>query len=143
MTGIFRKLGICSLGSSQGSSSKDSYQEKPGDEQPPPPYKEQKGSDEYSRDEKSYNDDDDVVLTIHPVKNKSGVLVEIQPPVKPRGPPIGHVPCEIVLVIDVSGSMEGPALAPMNDEKGKAVNEDYGLTSELKAIVSFLVLLTP
>jgi hypothetical protein len=129
---------MCSLSFARGSLRQDNYQERPGDEERPPPY------DEDSRDEKPHGDnydDDDVVLTIHPVKSKNGVLVDIQPPTKPRGPPIDHVPCDIVLVIDVSGSMNSPAPAPMNDDNGNAVREDYGLTSESKAIVSFLVLL--
>ncbi|KAI1810330.1 U-box domain-containing protein [Poronia punctata] len=74
-------------------------------------------------------DNDDVSLTIHPVENGKGVLLSVRPPVEPSDPSMDHVPCDIVLVIDVSGSMAAAALAPPNEKQGKDCGEDYGLTA--------------
>jgi hypothetical protein len=74
---------------------------------------------------------DDPVVTIHPLESKDGVLVKVQPPVQPFHSTAGHVPCDIVLVIDVSGSMGSSAPAPAKDEQGNAVKEDHGLTGKL------------
>ncbi|TGJ79472.1 hypothetical protein E0Z10_g9297 [Xylaria hypoxylon] len=72
--------------------------------------------------------DDDLVTTIHPLESKDGVLVRVQPPVQPLPPATGHVPCDIVLVIDVSISMGDEAPAAVNDEQGNATKEHFGLT---------------
>ncbi|KAI0517910.1 hint-domain-containing protein [Xylaria bambusicola] len=71
---------------------------------------------------------DDPITTIHPLKNKDGVIVTVQPPDKPLSPVAGHVPCDIVLVIDVSQSMSDNAPAAVYDEQGNAAKEDFGLT---------------
>ncbi|KAI1419229.1 hint-domain-containing protein [Xylaria sp. FL1777] len=71
---------------------------------------------------------DDPVITIHPLESKDGVLVRVQPPEKPLDPTPGHVPCDIVLVIDVSSSMSDDAPASVNDKQGKAKKEHFGLT---------------
>lgn len=54
--------------------------------------------------------------TVHlePVPGKKALIVKIQPPVAPLMP-ISHVPCDIVLVIDVSGSMAMAAPVPGED----------------------------
>ncbi|KAI0878626.1 U-box domain-containing protein [Hypoxylon argillaceum] len=72
--------------------------------------------------------DDDPVVTIHPLESKDGVLVQVRPPVQPSDSTIDHVPCDIVLVIDVSGSMNEDAPAPVRDEQGNATKEYFGLT---------------
>ncbi|KAM0351863.1 hypothetical protein ACHAPU_002376 [Fusarium lateritium] len=61
--------------------------------------------------------DQDAVLRLEPVPHRSGLLVNIQPPKEPSVK-IPHVPCDIVLVIDVSGSMG--AAAPVPGEDGES-----------------------
>ncbi|KAI0430541.1 hint-domain-containing protein [Xylaria sp. FL1042] len=73
-------------------------------------------------------DRDDAVMTIHPLDSQDGVLVRVEPPVKPSGPTRAHVPCDIVLVIDVSSSMGEAAPAMVNDKQGNATKEHFGLT---------------
>lgn len=62
-----------------------------------------------------------VDLQLHHIASKDALLVKIQPPKEPSKP-IGHVACDIVLVIDVSGSM--CAAAPVPGEGG----EETGLS---------------
>jgi hypothetical protein len=69
------------------------------------------------------------VVTIHPLKSKDGVLVRVQPPDQPSDSAIGHVPCDIVLVIDVSDSMNLDAPAPANN-KENATKEYSGLNGK-------------
>lgn len=54
-------------------------------------------------------------LQLHPVPSKQALIVKVQPPQAPAAD-IDHVPCDIVLVIDVSGSMG--AAAPVPGESG-------------------------
>ncbi|KAF4993593.1 hypothetical protein FGRMN_6311 [Fusarium graminum] len=61
--------------------------------------------------------DQDAVLRLEPVPHRNGLLVNIQPPKEPSVK-IPHVPCDIVLVIDVSGSMG--AAAPVPGEDGES-----------------------
>ncbi|KAI1757878.1 U-box domain-containing protein [Xylaria castorea] len=74
----------------------------------------------------SDKDDSVPVVTIHPIESKCGVLVKVQPPFQPLDSAIDHNPCDIVLVIDVSGSMneEAPAPAAATGEG----NEHFGLS---------------
>ncbi|RSL91702.1 hypothetical protein CDV31_015414 [Fusarium ambrosium] len=65
---------------------------------------------------------DDVSLHLEPVPERKGLIVKIQPPTAPSTE-IPHVPCDIVLVIDVSGSMAGAAPVP-----GEETNESTGLS---------------
>lgn len=74
--------------------------------------------------------DDDPITTIHPISSKDGVLVKVQPPIQPLNTKIPHVPCDIVLVIDVSSSMDDPAPAAINDAQGNAKKEHFGLSSK-------------
>ncbi|KAH0492916.1 hypothetical protein TgHK011_007843 [Trichoderma gracile] len=62
-----------------------------------------------------------VDLQLHHIPSKEALLVKIQPPKEPSKP-ISHVACDIVLVIDVSGSM--CAAAPVPGEGG----EETGLS---------------
>ncbi|KAK7934580.1 hypothetical protein PG985_000075 [Apiospora marii] len=50
-------------------------------------------------------------VAIHPLESQEGVLVKVTPPKEPAHLYTTHVPCDIVLVLDVSGSMD--ELAPI------------------------------
>ncbi|KAI0192016.1 hint-domain-containing protein [Xylaria flabelliformis] len=63
---------------------------------------------------------------MHPIATKDGVLVKVQPPIQPSNPTIDHVPCDIVLVIDISASMNEDAPAPAEEEGGES--ESFGLS---------------
>ena len=64
--------------------------------------------------------EDSVSLTLHPLPEMEGVIVSIHPP---KGK--SRTPCDIVLVIDVSGSMATKAPSPQTAEGETEVN---GLT---------------
>ncbi|CAM1502407.1 Fc.00g043910.m01.CDS01 [Cosmosporella sp. VM-42] len=64
----------------------------------------------------------DAVLRLEPVPDKYGLLVTVQPPKEPTKS-IPHIPCDIVLVIDVSGSMQTAAPVP-----GEDPSENTGLS---------------
>ncbi|KAH8751617.1 hint-domain-containing protein [Diaporthe sp. PMI_573] len=55
-------------------------------------------------------------VKIQPLSDKDGVILTIQPPKVPKNEKLSHVPCDIALVIDVSGSMGADAPAPGEDE---------------------------
>ncbi|KAK8859069.1 Inter-alpha-trypsin inhibitor heavy chain H3 [Apiospora arundinis] len=55
------------------------------------------------------------VISMEPLKTEDGLLVRVIPPKEPTQK-IGHVPCDIVLVIDVSSSMFNKA--PILDKDG-------------------------
>ncbi|RYO74953.1 hypothetical protein DL764_010635 [Monosporascus ibericus] len=67
-------------------------------------------------------------LTIHPLATQDGAIIKVEPPRSPSNPSISHVPCDIVLVIDVSGSMSSDAPAPTLDSDGNPSHEDFGLS---------------
>ncbi|KAK3375866.1 ribosomal protein L13e-domain-containing protein [Lasiosphaeria ovina] len=52
------------------------------------------------------------VVRIHALPSLDGVIVKIEPPRQPANSQLEHVPCDIVLVIDISGSMAAEALVP-------------------------------
>ncbi|KAK4155631.1 ribosomal protein L13e-domain-containing protein [Chaetomidium leptoderma] len=54
-----------------------------------------------------------------------GLLIKIQPPREPANRNLHHVPCDLVLSIDVSGSMDSPAPVPSNPGEKQ---EDSGLS---------------
>ena len=62
-------------------------------------------------------------LEIYPFDTTDGLIVKIQPPRDHLDRDLHHVPCDIVLVIDVSGSMGSDAPAP-----GDASGEQMGLS---------------
>ena len=66
----------------------------------------------------------DVSLALHPVPSHPGLIAKIQPPTAPADPSLPRTPCDIVLVIDVSGSMHAAAPVPGGGDKG----EDYGFS---------------
>ena len=56
-----------------------------------------------------------VKIDIHPLPaDDGGVLIKVTPPEGPANPNLDHVPCDIVLVVDVSGSMSLDAPNPTN-----------------------------
>ena len=63
----------------------------------------------------------DASLQLHPILSRDALLVKIQPPKEPAQK-IKHVPCDIVLVIDVSSSMGLAADVP-----GEGDSESTGL----------------
>jgi hypothetical protein len=65
-------------------------------------------------------------VSIHPLMSLNGLIVKVIPPTQPVDGHLSHVPCDIVLVIDVSKSMSHPAPAPPR-EKGQMA-EQTGLT---------------
>ncbi|KAK5662315.1 hypothetical protein OQA88_8221 [Cercophora sp. LCS_1] len=64
-------------------------------------------------------------LEIHPFPSTDGLIIKVKPPREPADSSIEHVPCDIVLVIDVSGSMD--CEAPVPGDAGET-RERYGLT---------------
>ncbi len=60
-----------------------------------------------------------------PDSNPDGLIVKIEPPQKPTRR-LNHVPCDLVLCIDVSGSMG--CEAPMPVQADGAAREDSGLS---------------
>lgn len=70
----------------------------------------------------------DPALTIHPLTSKDGVIVKVNPPQEPAVSNLPHVPCDIVLVIDLSASMSSKAPAPMTDADGNHTLEDFGMS---------------
>jgi hypothetical protein len=66
--------------------------------------------------------DETASVQVHPLPSRDALLVKIQPPTAPARQ-IHHVPCDIVLVIDVSGSMGIRADVP-----GEEPDESPGLS---------------
>lgn len=59
----------------------------------------------------------DVTVKIQPLSDKDGVIIAVQPPRLPQNEKFSHAPCDIALVIDVSGSMGTDAPAPGEQER--------------------------
>lgn len=66
-----------------------------------------------------------VDIELHAVPKENALLVSVIPPKQPEND-IPHVPCDIVLVIDVSASMGQSAPLPATDGSGK--EETTGLS---------------
>ena len=64
-------------------------------------------------------------VELHPFVSQDGMIVRVVPPTEPVNANLHHVPCDIVLVIDVSGSMSTEAPAPVNPGE---TQERYGLS---------------
>ncbi|KAK1754229.1 u-box domain-containing protein [Echria macrotheca] len=75
--------------------------------------------------EKNGSATDRLGLEIHPFDSTDGLLIRVLPPREPVDTDLEHVPCDIVLVIDVSGSMDCEAPLPGNPGETK---ERYGLS---------------
>ncbi|OTB10277.1 hypothetical protein K445DRAFT_70622 [Daldinia sp. EC12] len=71
---------------------------------------------------------EDAALSIHHLPSRDGLLVRVQPPASPADHKLQHVPCDIVLVVDVSGSMQAPAPAKMVGDNGQPSSEHFGLS---------------
>lgn len=69
-------------------------------------------------------------VTVHPLPNENGVIVKVHPPKAPRqaDEKLSHVPCDIALVIDVSGSMDAEAPMPRNPDEETNDAERTGLS---------------
>ncbi|GAB1316142.1 Inter-alpha-trypsin inhibitor heavy chain H3 [Madurella fahalii] len=65
------------------------------------------------------------VVQLHPLTSEDGLLVKIQPPKDPQVSRLSHVPCDLVLSIDVSGSMGNRAPIPVGPGD---VPEEFGLS---------------
>ncbi|KAF6807617.1 u-box domain-containing protein [Colletotrichum sojae] len=73
---------------------------------------------------------EDVALSLHPLPSRDGLIAKITPPREPSKP-LAHVPCDIVLVIDVSGSMGCAAPVPTNPGE-KAENNGLSVLDLVK-----------
>ncbi|KAF3483013.1 U-box domain containing protein [Arthroderma uncinatum] len=62
-------------------------------------------------------------LSVHAIPKKNSMIVSVQPPLKPKDD-VRHVPCDVVLVIDISASMNSSAPIPTGESGG----EDTGLS---------------
>ncbi|EJT69090.1 hypothetical protein GGTG_13358 [Gaeumannomyces tritici R3-111a-1] len=72
-------------------------------------------------------DPEGLEFNVRPLSSAKGLMVRVQPPKAPGGVPADyHVPCDIVLVIDVSASMSSAAVPPV--KKGEA-GEDHGFNT--------------
>ena len=70
-------------------------------------------------------DSPSISLDIQSISAHGDVLISIKPPRQPSGG-LKHVPCDIVLVVDVSCSMN--CAAPLPDQAGNAEQESTGLS---------------
>lgn len=71
---------------------------------------------------------DSLQLQLHPFSSEhetGGLIVKIQPPKEPEDADLHHVPCDLVLSIDISGSMRDEAPAP--SKPGEEADEDTDL----------------
>ncbi|KAJ4303860.1 hypothetical protein N0V88_001457 [Collariella sp. IMI 366227] len=71
-------------------------------------------------------------VQLYPFESKDGLLVKIQPPKEPANEKLDHVPCDIILCIDVSGSMS--ADAPVPTKPGEKEEEEYSGLSVLDLV---------
>ncbi|KAK9419684.1 putative Hint-domain-containing protein [Seiridium unicorne] len=69
---------------------------------------------------------DDPEVSIHSLPSREGLLVKIEPPRCPANSSLSHVPCDIVLVIDVSYSMYSAAPVVVVDDGGMVNREHSG-----------------
>ncbi|KAH8204278.1 hypothetical protein TruAng_001564 [Truncatella angustata] len=65
-------------------------------------------------------------VSIHPLATQEGVLIKVEPPYRPSNDDLSHVPCDIVLVIDVSWSMSDVAPVIGRDDEGMVTREHTG-----------------
>ncbi|KAK4234893.1 hint-domain-containing protein [Achaetomium macrosporum] len=70
------------------------------------------------------------IYPFSPGNDLDGVIVKIQPPKEPANRKLEHVPCDLVLSIDVSGSMQNAAPVPSKPGKDseEEEREEYGLS---------------
>ncbi|KAI0129764.1 hint-domain-containing protein [Xylariales sp. AK1849] len=70
----------------------------------------------------------DANVSIHPLPSQEGVIIKVEPPRYLDDPKVSHVPCDIVLVIDVSWSMRDFAPAASWNDKSEVVRENAGFS---------------
>lgn len=70
----------------------------------------------YSENQETSNPSTDATVSIQALPDKDGVIIKVQPPKDPANQKLLHVPCDIALVIDVSGSMGADAPVPGEGE---------------------------
>ena len=77
----------------------------------------------------AHQDEGPAALELHPLDPTDGLIIKVRPPKEPhelrKTSKEYHVPCDIVLVIDVSSSMSGQAPAPPSGSLGE---EDLGFS---------------
>jgi len=64
-------------------------------------------------------------LKIHPLPSADGLLVKIQPPREPLNTELVHIPCDIILIINVFSNMAEEATVPSRFGENK---ESYGFS---------------
>lgn len=69
------------------------------------------------------NDSEGAKVEVRPLPDNKGLIVTVEPPQVPQDNNLSHIPCDIVLVIDVSGSMSTEARLP-----GSSDQESTGLS---------------
>ncbi|KAL2365077.1 hypothetical protein RJZ56_001966 [Blastomyces dermatitidis] len=67
----------------------------------------------------------EVAVQLHPLPDTNSMILSVHPPLHPEKE-LRHVPCDIVLCIDISYSMSSSAPLPTTDDSGKP--EDTGLS---------------
>lgn len=67
----------------------------------------------------------EVGVQLHPLPDTNSMILSVHPPLHPEKE-MPHVPCDIVLCIDVSYSMQSSAPLPTTDESGE--REETGLS---------------
>ncbi|PGH02577.1 hypothetical protein GX51_04604 [Blastomyces parvus] len=67
----------------------------------------------------------EVAVQLHPLPDTNSMILSVYPPLHPEKE-LRHVPCDIVLCIDVSYSMSSSAPLPTTDDSGK--REETGLS---------------
>ncbi|KLJ08708.1 hypothetical protein EMPG_15862 [Blastomyces silverae] len=67
----------------------------------------------------------EVAVQLHPLPDTNSMILSVHPPLHPEKE-LRHVPCDIVLCIDVSYSMSSSAPLPTTDDSGKP--EETGLS---------------
>ncbi|KAK8116506.1 uncharacterized protein PG998_004787 [Apiospora kogelbergensis] len=78
------------------------------------------------------------MISIQQFHTKEGMLVKVTPPREPTQLKTAHVPCDIVLVLDVSSSMN--AMATIIDEKGGPnMNTGYTVLDIVKQVARTIV----
>lgn len=68
------------------------------------------------------------IFPLRQADGEHGVIVRVRPPEKPANDNIDHIPCDLVLSIDVSGSMGSEAPMPTQADGEAGPQEDSGLS---------------
>lgn len=71
---------------------------------------------------------EETTVSINSLASGEGILVTVEPPKIPENSDLSHVPCDIVLVIDVSWSMTSAAPVVGLDQAGAMTKEHAGFS---------------